>query len=107
MKYVLDTNIILFFLKNTTGRKRFEATYQLEKPDTITLLSIVTLGEIKSIALRNKWGEKKKRRLQNLLNEFVVIDIRFQEIIDAYAEIDTFSQGKHHEKSLINQIQKL
>lgn len=28
------------------------------------------------------------------------IDIRFQPIIDAYAEIETFSQGKHKAKSL-------
>ena len=30
----------------------------------------------------------------------VVIDIKFQAMIDAYAEIDTFSQGKHETKSL-------
>lgn len=28
------------------------------------------------------------------MNELVVIDIKFNDLIDAYAEIDAFSQGK-------------
>ena len=30
----------------------------------------------------------------------VIVDIRFQELINAYAETDTFSQGNHETKNL-------
>ena len=57
-------------------------------------ISVVSVGEIKSIAIRNRWGNRKITLLETMLNKFVVADINVQDIIERYAEIDAFSQGK-------------
>ena len=58
------------------------------------IISAVTIGEIRSIAIKNAWGDKRIKIVEKMLNELVVIDVRFDDLFDAYAEIDAFSQGK-------------
>ena len=43
---------------------------------------------------KNKWGNKKISQLERLVDKFMVADINVEEIIERYAEIDAFSQGK-------------
>ena len=64
------------------------------------MISVVTVGEIKSIARRNKWGKKKIESLEELLERFLVADINVEAIVEKYAEIDTFSQGKLLDKKV-------
>ena len=64
------------------------------------MISVVSKGEIKSIGLRNKWGISRRQALDAFLNELVVIDINAEDIIDKYAEIEAFSQGKLVNKPL-------
>jgi predicted nucleic acid-binding protein len=63
-------------------------------PSNELIISIVTVGELRSIAQQNKWGEKKVARMIEMLDDFAIIDINVEEIIDRYAAIDTYSQGK-------------
>lgn len=44
--------------------------------------------------MRNHWGEKRFEALDQLLNTIIVTDINSEDVIQKYAEIDTFSQGK-------------
>jgi len=60
----------------------------------------VTIGEIRSIALQNNWGAKRIEFVEQFLKEFVVIDVRYNDLINTYAEIDAFSQGKFARKPL-------
>jgi len=60
----------------------------------------VSVGEIRSIALRNNWGKKKQLQLEELLNQLVIADINAEDVIEKYAEIDAFSQGKLKGKPL-------
>lgn len=64
------------------------------------ILSIVSLGEIKSLSLKNNWGEKKTKLLEEFIKKFLIIDIRYMELVDKYAEIDAYSQGKLKNKKL-------
>lgn len=58
-------------------------------------ISVATLGELKSIATYNKWGDKKLHILEYLLKDVVqIIDIS-KILVDLYVEIDTFSQCKN------------
>ena len=50
--------------------------------------------------MRNNWGIKKLLLLDEILNALIVIDINAEDIIEAYAEIDTYSQGKLKSKPL-------
>lgn len=58
------------------------------------------MGELKSIAIRNNWGQKRLDLLDKFVKQFLIADINIATIIDKYAEIDAFSQGKLASKLL-------
>lgn len=60
MTYLLDTNIILAYLKKSALAVVIGDQYGLLKNDTKPFISAVTVGELWSICLRNNWGEKRR-----------------------------------------------
>ena len=100
MNYVLDTNIILLYLKDHPTKTLIEETYGPFLPENNPIISIVTVAEIRSIAAKNNWGEKRIKIVEEFMNELIVVEIRFNDLINAYAEIDAFSQGKLKDRPL-------
>ncbi len=94
MKYLLDTNVLLVYLRDQRTKKVIEETYHPFSLPNIPIISVVTKGEIKSIGLRNNWGDRRLSVLEKFLDRLVVVDINAEDIIEKYAEIDAFSQGK-------------
>lgn len=94
MTATIDTNILLHVLRGSyllpTIQEKFE---KLGVEDTI-ILSIVSVAEIESIAYQRNYGQKKKDRLKALMKEFLIIPIESLDLIERYAEIDAYSQGK-------------
>jgi tRNA(fMet)-specific endonuclease VapC len=93
MTYLFDTNILLHFVRETTLSKEIESTFNPFGSENAPVLSVVSIGEIKSIALRKHWGANKMLKLNQLMSLFIITDINVEEVIEKYAEIDTFSQG--------------
>lgn len=94
MNYLFDTNILLEYLRNTTKASEIEDNFNFYAVQNKLIISVVTVGEIRSIALRNNWGERRIETLENTLDNFIIADINAKPIINRYAIIDTFSQGK-------------
>ncbi len=94
MKYLLDTNILIIYLRDRKTKTHIESTFQPFDLPNVPLVSIVSVGELKSFALRNKWGEKRLSNLDIFLEQVIIVDINSHDIIERYANIDTFSQGK-------------
>ncbi len=96
MKYLLDTNILIHYLRQSSLADYVERVYQplVPSPTMMPLISAVIQGELKSLSLQNNWGEPRKKQLALLLEKFLVVDIRIEAIINRYAEIDAFSQNK-------------
>lgn len=94
MNYLLDTNILLIYLRGKKERLQIESDYDPFGADNNPIISIVSVGEIKPIAKRNYWGSKKMNLLDEILNSLIIIDINSEDLIEKYAEIDTYSQGK-------------
>ena len=63
-----------------------------------SLVSIVTIGELKSFTLKNKWGKRRIQELEGFLLKFVIADINTENVVNRYAEIDAFSQGRLESK---------
>lgn len=100
MIYLLDTNILLVYLRKSNIADKIDNQFQpLIYPNT-PVVSVISLGEIKSIALRNNWGKKRIDLLDRFLKQFLTADIHVATIIEKYAEIDAFSQGKLVSKPL-------
>jgi predicted nucleic acid-binding protein len=92
VNYLLDTNIILHLLRNSTLAPAIKE--YLSERGSIIAFSIVSQGELEAIALRGNYGKRKIEEMQKLLSSFVRIDINSSEIISCYAELQVFGQGK-------------
>ncbi len=99
-RYLVDTNILLLYLRRDTRIQKIDAQYNPLAAAATSVISVVTEGEIRSIALQRNWGQNKTIALELLLKKFLIADIHVKEIIDTYAEIDAFSQGKSRTKAL-------
>lgn len=100
MYFLFDTNILLFYIRENATASAIDSTYNPFGNGNTPILSVVSVGEIKSIALRNGWGKTKLTKLKELMSLFVITDINADDVLDMYAEIDAFSQGKLKNKSL-------
>lgn len=90
--YLLDTNVLLALLRAGTLGEYIDATYQPRQAKFRPLVSVVSVGEILSLARQFGWGAKKVADISKLLDNLVVEDINFPEILAAYAEIDHASR---------------
>ena len=94
MNYLLDTNILLALLRANEKAENLASSLDLFSPTNTLIISAVSIGELKSIAIRNNWGVKRINEMTILIEKMLVIGINYKTILDKYAEIDTFSQGK-------------
>jgi len=100
MNFVLDTNIILHYLKDTEKKKWLSKIVGPLQQGNTPIISVVSVAEIKALAAKNSWGNKRMLAIEEFLKELIIIDIKYNELIDAYVQIDTFSQGKSEEMPL-------
>jgi len=102
MTYIFDTNILVYIIRQHNLIKLIEASENPFAEENIAMISIVSKAEILSIAHQSNWGEPRRKKLNELLNEFLIIPIEADDIINTYAEIDAYSQGKLAGKPLPN-----
>ena len=102
MDFLLDTNILLYYLRNQTSIIDYvDKRYQPFASANTAIISIVSIGELKAIGLRNNWGQQRFFQMNRFLSQLLKADINAEDVFDAYAEIDTFSQGHSKTKQLI------
>lgn len=87
MDYLLDTNIALTYARNNQVTKKLEASLNLLSGDHRLILSVVSVGELRSITRRNNWGNKKIGQLNALINELIIVDINIEGIIEEYEKL--------------------
>ena len=101
--FVLDTNILMAFLKADNGL--FTAVSDdnnLDADDAFIMISAISKGEMQSLAMQNGWGTRKIDILNKLLSGIIIIDVLGTNdlLMDAYAEIDAYSRQRHPVKKL-------
>ncbi len=94
MIFLFDTNIILIYLRNILMKQKIESAFNPFGLNNSSSVSIVTIGELKSFTLKNKWGNRRIQELEEFLLRLVVVDINTEDVVNCYAEIDAFSQGR-------------
>jgi len=91
---LLDSNILLHYVRRNPIAERIERRYGLTAATPAPLISIVTEGEMRSFARQLAWGPQRQQRLESLLGYFTVIPLPYGGVIDAYAEIDNYSRRR-------------
>lgn len=99
-KFVLDTGIILGYARGAGYAEYVEKKFELFSPPNIPVISIVSKGEIYSLAVQLNWGVSKLETLEDLLRKLPVVDINNEQVIQRYAEIDAYSLGKLRSRPL-------
>ena len=99
-KFVLDTGIVLGYVRGAGFAEYVEKKYQLFSPPNIPLISIVTKGEIYSLAVQLNWGATKLKALEELLRRLPVVDISDEKVLQRYAEIDAYSLNRDLKRPL-------
>jgi len=91
--YLLDTNVVVTLVRGNALANYIDDTFGLRESKVRPLISVVTHGEVRVLAGRNNWGVKKLEALQNALDNLVTVDVNHPAVIDAYVEIDLYSQA--------------
>jgi len=95
-KYLLDTGILVHYARRSSLFQSIEDEQELTKQDCIPFISVVTLGEILSFGIQHNWGQTKIQSIKSWLSKLVILDINSNDsrLLDAYAEIDSYSKNK-------------
>lgn len=98
MDYLLDTNIIIIYSRESNIANKIEEDYSLFDEDNSLAISVVTLGEIDAFIKKLGIGDKRKKRIERVVSRLAKVGINTQEIINRYGDIDAYSQGKLKQK---------
>jgi tRNA(fMet)-specific endonuclease VapC len=100
-KFILDTNILVYYLQADREKiRKIDTLYAPFADAHQSFMSIVSVAELYALAMRHHWGQKRWQQLLSILEDVIIVPIESQDLIDKYAEIDTFSQGKLLNKPL-------
>ena len=99
MSLVLDTNVLLCWVRNDTTWHYLRDEYDLAGDAAKPIVSAVSIGEILALAHRNDWGAKKRDDLERVIAALRVIEVDYSEILDLYAELDKFSNSSSRKRS--------
>ena len=88
--YLIDTNVLIHYVRSDEVWDRITADRAILVIEPTPLISIVTSGELRSIAIQNEWGRVKLDRMEFLLGYLDEIPIDTRDMVDAYAMIDSY-----------------
>ena len=89
---ILDTNILLAHARGRDLYDKIEAQFALRASNPAPIISVVSDGELRALALQFVWGEARRQEMERQLSYFTAIPLPFSRILRVYAEIDDFSR---------------
>lgn len=90
---ILDTNILVHFVRSSPVWEQARDRYQLLTVEPRPIVSVVTVGELRSLAMQWKWGDKKLSQVDFALGFFQNVSISNDELIRSYALIDAHCES--------------
>jgi tRNA(fMet)-specific endonuclease VapC len=88
----LDTNILVHLIRASTVGRRVDEQLSLTTRSDRPLISVITAGEIFSLARKFGWGQSKLEMLDHLIRQMVIVQLHQGDIISRYADIDHFCE---------------
>ncbi len=86
--YLLDTNILVHAVRSDAVWDRLRETHNLLAVEPTPLISVVTVGELRSLAYQRDWSVAKREQMAFLLGYFKKVTIDDPTIYETYAVID-------------------
>jgi tRNA(fMet)-specific endonuclease VapC len=88
MNVLLDTNIILTIVRASDKQS---ILHFINPENSKIYISVVSEAEIRSFAVRKKWGINRIHFLNGFLEGVIIVEVN-QLSVSAYTEIDSYSQ---------------
>lgn len=94
-KFVLDTNILLHYVRQSELVQEVERELNLISQNAIPMIASVSIGEMEGFMQRQEWGQAKINRLKKLVEKIAVIDIAAadDQLMNAYATLWNYSKN--------------
>lgn len=93
MQYFLDTNILVHLIRRDSIGEYLIRQYGLLIAEPRPLISDVSEGELRSLAVQWAWGDQKRNQMEFFLSLFWRFTINKQSVFEAYAIIDAYSES--------------
>ena len=93
--YLLDTGILLGFVRGAPFAAYVDKKFSPSTPPNLATVSVASVGELRSFAIRRAWGANKMAALSSLLRSIPVTPITQLSVIQKFAEIDAFNHRQH------------
>lgn len=84
---VLDTSVLVHLLRQDATGAAIEQELGLAARTERPLVSVVTEGELRALAILWHWGEGKVGALGALLDQLVLVELGHAPLVQAYAEL--------------------
>ena len=94
--------MLVHFVRSDVHIRQIDRQFSLFSEDNAAFISIVSVGEIRSLAFQFGWGTSKLTRMNHFLQALRPFPVESEEIAAAYADLDAFSQGVHPRFSVPN-----
>lgn len=86
--YLLDTNILVLLIRGKAVGQAVARNFGLLAGSVRSLISVVTVGEMKALVRKWGWGPQKVAALDQLLGRVIWVDINHPDVLSAYADLD-------------------
>ena len=89
---LLDTNILVHYVRRDAVWTKVRSRYQPLMASPTPLISVVTTGELRSLAYQWNWSLANRSQMEFILGYFKVVTIHDAAIVEAYSIIDSYFQ---------------
>jgi len=92
VRYLLDTNVLVHCVRGDNVWQRMQAAHSLLMLEPLPLICVVSVGELRSLALQFNWQTRRLSQMEFILEYFDWVNIDRPSILNAYAEIDAWTR---------------
>lgn len=91
--YLFDSSILVHMVRESPLADYVRQTYSPLLADPRPAISVVTEGELRSLAIQWNWGERKKNQMRFLLQYFLRVPVDNEIVFESYEAIDSYSES--------------
>ncbi len=91
-RVLLDTSVVMHLIRGNEVGQRMDREFQLASRADRPLLCVVSVGEALVLARIWGWPNDKIARLRELMAHLVIVDVRSEPVLGAYADIAHFAK---------------
>lgn len=92
--FVLDSNIVVHAIRNNSLWANIEKEHDLLSRPERPILPVVCVGEMLGLVRQFGWEAQKVQRLEALLGNLTIADIRSRQVLERYGEIRHFLKNR-------------